>query len=322
MLKLSTLAIAWTALGLTALLNLQGAVVRATGSGAGCGRHWPTCNGEIIPLAPSVETLLEFSHRLLTVLVAVVGLWLLRRAFQSRRERPGLWLATLVAAGFFILQSLVGAATVVFGWTGEDTSIARSLVLPMHLVNSVSMLGALVLAVLYARDKTPGRWQLAERPLLGVLLLFGLLGMYLLMFTGGIAALGNTLFPSESLRAGLAADFDPDSHLLVRLRALHPLLGATVGVYLFVSLGLIRYLAPSAAVQRTARALWGVYLAQLVIGAVNLAFLAPMTLQLLHLAAAMLAFGLFAALAAYALGALPAPVPAPVRLLPAARGVK
>lgn len=320
--KLSTLAIAWTALVLTALLSLQGAVVRATGSGDGCGRYWPTCNGEIIPYSPSLATGLEFSHRLLTVLLAVVGLWLLFRTFRSRRERPGLWLATLGAAFFFILQSLVGAATVIFGLTGDNASLARSLVLPIHLVNSVSMLGALVLAVLYARQRTPGRWQLGQRPLLGVLLGFGLLGMYLLMFSGGIAALGSTLFPAESLREGIAASFSYYSHLLVRLRTLHPLLGATVGSYLFLSLGLIRYLAPSPEVQRVAQALVAVYLLQLIVGVATLAFLTPLVLSLLHLALAMLSFGLYTALVAYALASLPAPALTAVRLSGSLRTAK
>jgi heme A synthase len=321
-LKLSTLAIAWTALSLTALLSLQGAVVRATGSGDGCGRYWPTCHGELIPSAPSLETGLEFGHRLLTILLAVVGLWLFSRAFRSRRERPGLWLATLGAAFFFVLQSLVGAATVIFGLTGDNASLARSLVLPIHLVNSVSMLGALVLAVLYARQRTPGRWQLGKRPLLGVLLGLGLFGMYLLMFSGGVAALGSTLFPAESLREGIAASFSYYSHLLVRLRAIHPLLGATVGIYLVLSLGLIRYLVPSPEVQRVTQALVAVYLLQLVIGVATLAFLTPLVLSLLHLAVAMLSFGLYAALVAYALGTTPAPAVTTLRLDRSLRAAK
>src|SRR5690606_14050623 len=60
----STSPLAWTALHANVVVILQGAVVRATGSGAGCGSHWPTCNGQVIPLAPTLETGIEFSHRL------------------------------------------------------------------------------------------------------------------------------------------------------------------------------------------------------------------------------------------------------------------
>jgi heme A synthase len=300
--RVSTRVVAIVALAATALLNLQGAVVRATGSGAGCGEHWPTCNGEVIPLAPSTETLLEFGHRLLSLLVLLFGLWLLKRAYQSRRERKGLWYATLGALFFFVLQSLVGAFTVVMGLTGDNTSMLRGVILPIHLINSFSMVGALVLAVLYAGAQTPGRLALRRYAPAAVLTALGLLGMYLLTFTGGIAALGNTIFPSESLREGLAADFDPESHPLIRLRVLHPLIGATVGVYLFLSLGLITWLRNTVQVKRTSQQLLAVYLAQLVIGVVNLAMLAPITLQLLHLAVAMLIFALYVKLGAHALG--------------------
>ena len=64
-----------------------GTFVRATGSGAGCGNHWPLCNGEVLPRAPSVATLIEYSHRLTSgvalILVAIV-------LYQVRRHRePG-----------------------------------------------------------------------------------------------------------------------------------------------------------------------------------------------------------------------------------------
>ncbi len=44
---------AWGVLLWNVLVALWGAYVRATGSGAGCGSHWPTCNGEILPRAPA-----------------------------------------------------------------------------------------------------------------------------------------------------------------------------------------------------------------------------------------------------------------------------
>ena len=54
---------AWVALAMTVLVIVWGAVVRATGSGAGCGSHWPLCNGDVVPLAPTVATIIEFVHR-------------------------------------------------------------------------------------------------------------------------------------------------------------------------------------------------------------------------------------------------------------------
>ena len=54
---------AWGLLGYEILVVAWGGYVRASGSGAGCGRHWPMCNGEILPRAPRIETLIELSHR-------------------------------------------------------------------------------------------------------------------------------------------------------------------------------------------------------------------------------------------------------------------
>ena len=74
-------AYAWAVLGFNLLVILWGAFVRATGSGAGCGSHWPLCNGEVLPRAPALATLIEFSHRLtsgvalLLVIGLVVGAW-------------------------------------------------------------------------------------------------------------------------------------------------------------------------------------------------------------------------------------------------------
>ena len=72
---------AWAVLAWNVAVVLWGALVRATGAGAGCGNHWPRCNGEVIPPSPSVQTLIEFTHRLMTgadgfmVLALVVLAW-------------------------------------------------------------------------------------------------------------------------------------------------------------------------------------------------------------------------------------------------------
>lgn len=304
--KMSTLALAWTNIIAVSVVILQGAIVRVTGSGAGCGSHWPTCNGEIIPLAPSTETMIEFSHRLLSLVVLILGAWLLRRAFRSRKENPGLWVSAAAAFFFLIVEALLGAATVVLGLTGDNASVGRGLMVASHLVNSLLLVGMLTLTVIYARAKdTPWPLRMRRQGTLTTVLGIGFVGMLVLMFSGGIAAMGNTMFPSESLRAGIAADFDPTSHLLIRLRILHPLIAIGVGVYLFLSLGLGWWLKPVAQAKRFAQALLGVYIVQLIIGTANLALLAPVVLQLLHLMTAILAFALLSAFAAYALGGEP-----------------
>lgn len=303
--KLKTLHLAGLTLGVNALIILQGAVVRATGSGAGCGSHWPLCNGTVVPLAPSTETLVEYSHRLLSLLALVLGAWLLSRAFRARRENPALFGAASSSFGFLILEALLGAATVLLGLTGENASVGRGVMVASHLVNSVLLMGMLTVTFIYARPSAPAAPRLRGQSLVGTTLLVGLVGMLLLTFTGGIAAMGNTIFPSESLAEGLRADFDPASHPLIRLRVLHPLIAISVGVYLFLSLGLAWWLKPVPRARHVARALFGVYVAQLAVGTLNLTLLGPIGLQLLHLAMAVLAFSLLSALVVYTLG-LPA----------------
>ena len=299
--QMSQVGLAWACLAGNAVVILQGAFVRATGAGAGCGSHWPTCNGEIIPLDPSVNTLIEFSHRLLSLGVLLLGAWLLRRAFSVRKEQPGFFVFALASFIFLIFEALLGAATVLFGLTGETVSTARGLMVAAHLVNSLLLVGALTLSVVYARGKVPWPLNIGKQGAVTTVLLIGLVGMLFLMFSGGIAAMGNTMFPSESLSEGFAADFDSTSHPLIRLRILHPLIAITVGIYLFLSLGLSRWLKPVPEASGLTKALLGVYIIQLVIGTVNLATLAPVALQLLHLGTAVLAFALLTAVSVYTL---------------------
>lgn len=301
--RISVYTLALTALVANVVVILQGAVVRATGSGAGCGSHWPTCNGNIVPLNPSLETGIEFSHRLLSLVVLVLGAWLLVRARRLRAERPGLAAFATISFAFLVVEALIGGATVMLGMTGDNTTVARGIWVASHLVNSLLLIGALSATVVYARAVPPA-WPLRiqRQGALAALWIVGMVAMLLLSFTGGIAAMGNTIFPSETLAAGLRADFDPNSHPLIRLRALHPLIAVSVGVYLFVSLAFAWSIKPVHAAKRLAQALLGVYVLQMVIGVVNLAFLAPIPLQLLHLAVAVASFALLSALGVSLLG--------------------
>jgi heme A synthase len=194
---------------------------------------------------------------------------------------------------------------VLWGLTGDDQSVARGVMVATHLVNSLLLVGAARRdgGVTPASGRPSYPLRLARQGPLVTVLLVGLVGMLVLMFSGGIAAMGNTMFPSESLAEGIAADFDPESHPLVRLRILHPLIAVSVGVYLFLALGLAWWIKPVAEAHRLARTLLGVYVVQLLVGTLNLALLAPIVLQLLHLGLAVLAFGLLAAFARELLGA-------------------
>ena len=154
---------AWIVLAYNILVILWGAVVRATGSGAGCGSHWPTCNGEVIPPSPQIETLIEFTHRLTSglafVLVFGMLIWSLKIYPKGHRVR---W-ASGVAMAFIISESLVGAGLVLFEWVAGNISTGRVIVMGIHLINTHLLLAAIVLASWWASGGRPGRYHRPRR---------------------------------------------------------------------------------------------------------------------------------------------------------------
>lgn len=255
-------------LGYTVFVILWGAVVRATGSGAGCGEHWPLCNGEVIPIATELKTLIEFSHRLTSgislLLVVALVFWARKRTQPSDHTRKFVWLSLF----FILLEAMIGAGLVMLGLVDRDSSASRAFVIGFHLVNTLALLFALTGVVFYSWKKTPLRWPTRIWWVLTA-------GIGLMAATGAVTALGDTLFKTGSLLEGVEADFSPASHFLVRLRVLHPFLAMVVGG------GLVAY---SVRVERLRFGI--VVLVALAIGWVNLLLLAPIWTQILHLAMA------------------------------------
>jgi heme A synthase len=289
---------------------LWGAYVRASGSGAGCGSHWPACNGEIIPRAPQMETLVEFSHRLTSGLALLLVVGLLVWAFRAFPRGHLVRLGAVLSLVIIIVEALFGAGLVLFGLTGKNDSVARAVMLGIHLVNTLLLVAALTLT---------GWWASGGRPLrlrgqggLGWLFGASLLGMIAVGASGAVTALGDTLFPAGSLAEGIRQDLSPTAHFLVQLRVLHPLLAIGVGALTAFTAALAR----SARVDRTVTWLsWAVTAAvgiQLAAGVVNLVLLAPVVMQMVHLLLADLLWIALVLCAAAAL-AVPAAAPAPAR---------
>src|ERR1700759_5089739 len=89
---------AWGVVFYNVLVILWGALVRATGSGAGCGNHWPLCNGQVIPVSPSLHTVIEFTHRMMTGGSTFVVLALLVWTFRATSKRAAArWFAVASA---------------------------------------------------------------------------------------------------------------------------------------------------------------------------------------------------------------------------------
>ncbi|MBZ5624752.1 MAG: COX15/CtaA family protein [Acidobacteriia bacterium] len=269
---------AWGVLAFNLAVVLWGAYVRATGSGAGCGNHWPLCNGEVTPHSPTAQTVIEFTHRATSgpidvALVALLLVW----AFRTFPRRHPVRLGATLSMVFLLTEAMIGAALVLLGHVEKNASITRAYSLSTHLINTLTLLACLTLTAWWASGKPAIHPRGRAAWLAGIcLVVVALLGV-----SGAIAALGDTLFPALSLASGLAQDWDPSANVFLRLRGLHPLIAAGAGAWLL-------FYAVSSAGRRPdvrghAWTLVACLGAQILAGVVNLLLLAPIWMQMVHL---------------------------------------
>src|SRR5437667_8270480 len=265
--------LAWTAATFTYLLIILGAIVRITGSGLGCGEHWPLCNGKLLPPL-DLPTMIEYGHRLAAAAVSVLVLalaayaWWLQRGAGSPKGVPGgpgerypPDGTAYVALGLLILQVALGAVTVKLAlppWT-----------VILHLGTAMLLLATLIVAAQGAR-LTPGlRPGLVDPGLVALALGFAtvLFGALTANVGAATACLG---FP---LCNGQLA---PDGNSLQHVHWTHRLLAYT----------LFAYTVWWAACTR-ARWAWGVValvVVQIAVGAVMVLLALPPPLQAAHVA--------------------------------------
>ncbi len=294
----------WFTVGLlvyTVLVILWGAWVRISGSGDGCGTHWPFCNGQIIPLSGSWELWIEYLHRLSTKLYGFIVIfwciWVFRAVAQtapsssahSPSHQPSTLArkACLLTLFFTLIEGLIGAVLVLNGYVDRDPSYERALMMSLHLLNTFLLSGSLfwTLVALTGDGKSSESKKIATqsrfKKQMGVLL-----GIWLLVsFSGAMGALASMLNPNpsdslwfETLTANLAKDFNSASHISLRVRFLHPL---------FALLFVAGAWAWSSAVNtsRKARQCFRIMLiANVVVGILTLGLLSPTPFKILHLA--------------------------------------
>ncbi len=256
------------------LVVLEGAVVRATGSGAGCGAHWPLCNGQILPHHPRLATVIEFTHRSMTGICS--GLTIALIAWTFLAHRPGAHVRTAAVWSGLLLftEAILGAILVLGGFVEHNTSNLRVLVQAVHFTNTLLLLAALSLAWWWQR---PRSLTAPSSPKARTFATIAILSTIVTGATGSVAALADTLFPSPDLHTALLADFAANSPLLIRMRWMHP--AASVAV-LLATVGL-------AWTVRERRSTLLLLLAlQFVLGAADVLLMAPLSLQVLHLLSA------------------------------------
>ncbi|HSK11076.1 MAG TPA: COX15/CtaA family protein [Vicinamibacterales bacterium] len=257
-----------------------GAYVRATRSGAGCGAHWPLCNGEVIPTSPSAEMLVEYSHRLTSGLallsVVVLFAWVWRACGKGHPARR----AAAWALVFMLTEAAVGAALVLFELVADNETFARALFMAVHLANTFVLIAWIALTAWWLSGARPVRLQGRGRTV--AWLSVGAVGLLLTGISGAIAALGDTLYPARSLFEAISDDLSATSHILIRLRLLHPVIAILVSAALLP--GVLRGGLPAGGrARRLAVAVAALVLIQLAAGFINVLLLAPVWMQLVHL---------------------------------------
>ena len=272
---------AWFVLAFNLGVIMWGAYVRATGSGAGCGSHWPLCNGVVIPRSDQIETMVEFTHRLSSgaAFLLVVGMliWAWRIYPRGHRVRS----AAIFSMAFMIAEALVGAGLVLFELVAENASTGRAFSVSVHLVNTFILLACITLTAWWASGGKPVmvQWRKVEV----WLLLVGFIGVLVLGTSGALTALGDTLFPVDSIEEGIRQDFSSAAHFLVRLRIIHPGVAVIVASYLILVINWINSKIKKRMNRQIGWLLMSLFVVQLVAGVVNVLLLAPVWMQMLHL---------------------------------------
>lgn len=278
----SLVRFAWGVVFYNVLVILWGALVRATGSGAGCGNHWPLCNGQVIPVSPGAHTVIEFTHRMMTggstLVVVALLVWVLRATVRGQAARG----FAIASAVLLLNEALLGALLVKLGYVAENQSAGRMVLLSIHLSNTLLLVAALTLT---ARMLSTGqRWAELRGPRRVGLAVSGLLATIVVGVSGSMAALGDTLFPASSLRGAFAQDFAANSPWLLRLRLVHPISAAVAGVFIvWLVARSLRSADSSRETRNAAQLVSALLVSQFVLGVADVLLLAPAWMQILHL---------------------------------------
>ncbi len=251
------------------LVIVWGAWVRISKSGDGCGTSWPLCNNTIIPDTENTHTLIELTHRLSTGIYGILAILLVIWTFKLYSKQHNIRKISLFILSLTILEALIGAKLVLFGLVGGNTGVDRIIVMSLHQVTSVLLTGSVAKAYyLTFTNKINPSYLIATLKIM----------FLLIVATGGIAALSNTVFPSNSIIEGLMSDLDPNSHILLKLRIIHPILAMTLTfAMLFIIIKLYKD-DPKYAIKLSIFISIGV-----VIGLITLITLSPTYMKLIHL---------------------------------------
>lgn len=263
--RLSFLAIYYTV-----FVIVWGAWVRHSRSGAGCGDHWPLCDGAVIPGFEQLTTVIEWTHRLSSGIYGIIILALVIYAWRSSATSPRAKRLAVATLLFTIVEALIGAVLVKRGLVVDNSSAERAVVITLHLCNTFLLLGSLTLFHHALRGKVLHFKMFSHLTALSL----AWIGVACL---GAIASLSNSLYPSESLVTGIIADFSSESPWLLRLRILHPLFATLTAVITYV------YCTLRFSTNFDGQIVKLLITASILTGFLNILLHAPVALALIHL---------------------------------------
>ena len=272
---------AWFVVGWNIAVILWGAVVRATGSGAGCGNHWPLCNGQVIPTSPQISTIIEFTHRAMTGGATLTILGLLIWTFRATRARHLARYFAVASTLLLLNEAFLGALLVKLGYVVHDQSPGRFVVLPIHLANTLLLLAALALTAHFLARESGFMNGSVEYRFAG-LATIGLVATIAVGVTGSLAALGDTLFPAATLAQAFAQDLAQSSPWVLRLRWMHPAASVLAGLFVVGTIW-VSNARQDAANRKLSAWVVGLLLSQLALGTLDVLLRAPDWMQILHL---------------------------------------
>jgi heme a synthase len=269
---------AWGVVVYNVALIIDGVTVRATGSGAGCGDHWPLCNGSVVQHHPTAATLIEFAHRSMSGVALILIAGLLFWTFKATARRHLARAAAVASLVLVLNEALLGALLVLLGKVAHDQSASRGVYLALHLTNTLLMLGALTLTAHFLSRKMGymrGSVELRS-PAIAVT---GMIAVIITGVCGSLAALADTLYPSSSLREAILQDFSPNSPWIVHIRWMHPAISLVAGAFILW----IVYRGFASGSRGFSILVIGLLAFQYALGIADIALLAPLALQMLHL---------------------------------------
>ncbi|HEY4688881.1 MAG TPA: heme o synthase [Anaerolineae bacterium] len=264
----------------TLALIVIGGVVRVTGSGLGC-PDWPLCYGQVLP-PPQIESLIEFAHRFTALLVGVMIVAIAFIALKSHRQDRAVTIPALAGVAVLVVQSLLGAITV---WLELPPVIVA-----VHLGTALAMFACVltVTANVHHTPGTPARLSSRVFPLA----LGSAIAVYVLILLGAtVTATGASLAcPDWPLCRGQLVpqlgDLSVTVHFTHRFAALATAILVTLLVF-----QARRSRAESPRVWRWALAVFWLFVAQVVVGGMNVLPRLPTVLRALHLGVAASVWG-------------------------------